>query len=285
MAARDVEGLRRRGHGDQPVGNLRHRRRHDQMLVTGIDQIVMDLVRDQDQVVAPGEIGDLAQFRGGPDPTAGVVRRTEDHHLFAPGHLRVPCGDVERIAPAVPRQTAFDDLAPSGFDDAGEGVVDRRHQDDAVAGLREGLDTDAGAVDKTVSCKDPLRRDLPAMAGFHPPADRVEIGAVIAEIAVDPVAQLRLDRVLDAGRGAKVHVGDPHGNAVLRIDPVKGLHLVPFRTMGSHAVDDVVKTHIRGLVQTHVTSSAGPGTFRYRAAGCKAPAHCARRGHVLNHGP
>ena len=49
----------------------------------GIDQVVVNLVRDQDQVVALAEIGDAAQFVRRPDPAAGIVRRAEDQHLLA----------------------------------------------------------------------------------------------------------------------------------------------------------------------------------------------------------
>jgi hypothetical protein len=48
------------------------------------------------------------------------------------------------------------------------------------------------------------------MARLHPPADRVEIGAVVAEIAKDAVFGHLSQRLLDRLGGGEVHVRDPH---------------------------------------------------------------------------
>jgi hypothetical protein len=53
--------------------------------MAGHHQIVVDLVRHQDQVVPAREIGHAAQFLRRPDLPAGVVRRAQDRHPRAFG--------------------------------------------------------------------------------------------------------------------------------------------------------------------------------------------------------
>ena len=81
------------------------------------------------------------------------------------------------------------------------------------------------------------------MAVFHPPANRVAIRAVVSEISHHAVVCLIADCVTHAiGRG-KVHVGDPHCEAIIRRYTIDGLHLVPFDVMGAATVDDFVEIH------------------------------------------
>ena len=244
MRAGDVEGLCRRGHHDQPVDDLRCRQRHRQMPLPGEDQIMVHLVRDQQKVMALAECGHAQQFFCGPDPPARIVRRTQDQQLFTPGHLAVPGGKIHLVASALRRKPAFDQGPVGGFDDPREGMIDRRHQHDAVAGDGVGLQTDAKSVNQPVGGKDRPRVHVPAVAGLHPPPDCVQIGGVIAEIAIYAMPRHLLDRLLHTGRRVEFHIGNPHRKAGIGRNAVNPYHHVPFDGMAAPAVDRLVEVHL-----------------------------------------
>jgi hypothetical protein len=82
------------------------------------------------------------------------------------------------------------------------------------------------------------------VARLGPPADRVEIGAVIAEIAVDAVIHQALKRLVHHVGRAEVHVRDPHRDAVLGRDAATCLHPVPLAAMGAPPLDNFVEIHV-----------------------------------------
>ena len=245
MGARDVEGLGAGGHHHQTVGNARDIGHHVVGLA-GHDKVVVNLVRHQDQVVADAEISNALQFGGGPDPATGVVRRAEDEQRLAPGHLRIPSGEVHGLYAIFQAKRAFDHGAARRFDDAGKRVVNRRGEHNAVAGLTESVDAKRGAVDQTMGGEDVFGVHNPAMAGLHPPADRRQIGGIVAEIAVDAMGQQPVKRGLNARWRAKIHIRHPHRKATVGGHAKHRLHRVPFDGMGAKAVDRSVEGHRRG---------------------------------------
>jgi hypothetical protein len=85
------------------------------VFLAGIDEVMVDLVRHEDEVVALAEIGHLAQFIHRPDPPAGVVRRAEDQHLLAPGQLASQAWMSSRAVAVLQWQRAFQNLAPAAL--------------------------------------------------------------------------------------------------------------------------------------------------------------------------
>jgi hypothetical protein len=204
----------------------------------------VDLVGHEDQVVIDAEVGHRAQFVRGPDPPAGIVRRAEDQHLLASCEAALPGGEVHLCQAIDIGQRQFHNLAPRGFDDAREGVVNRGHQDHPVARPGEAVDAQRGAVHQAMGGEDPVRLHLPAVPRRHPPADRVQIFAVVAEIAVDPVVQHLLQCVLNHLRRAELHVRDPHGEAIVRLQAVKRFQHVPLAAMGPGTGDGSIEGHV-----------------------------------------
>ena len=215
---------------------------HRDVPVAGKDQIVVDLVGEQDQIVPAGEIGHLLELLPAPDPPARIVRRTEDEHLFRSCHLRIPAIDIEPVAPGIVHHLAFHNAPTGGADGAGEGVIDRGEQHHPVARLGEGRKAQPGAVDQPVGGEDVGRVHLPCVAVFHPPADRRAVGGIVAVIAPDAFS-IVAQRLAHAIGGAEIHVGHPHGNAVIGRDAVIFLHHLPFRRMGAAPLSELIEIH------------------------------------------
>ena len=130
-------------------------------------------------------------------------------------------------------------------------MIDGREEHDPVALFGPCVHTKRCAIHEPVGRKDRSGINLPAMTGFHPPADRRTVLCIAAVIAVNPVIQHPLQRVLHTCGWAKVHIRNPHGDPVFRRHIVEFVHHVPFRRMGALAVDNLVKIH-------GVLSSVGP---------------------------
>ena len=156
MRACDVEGLGRGGHHDQPVRDVGRGDGHDGVFLAGIEKVVVNLVRDQDQVMCAAKGGHGAQFVTRPDPATGIVRRAEDQHLFAPGQAGLPPGEVKLCHALRKQKREFHNLAPGGCDDAREGVVNRGHQDHAITRLGKALDAQGGAVHQPMRGENPF---------------------------------------------------------------------------------------------------------------------------------
>ena len=242
MGPGDVEGLGRGGHHHQMLGDA-VKCGHRHMDLTRHRQIMVNFVTDQHQIVAFGKGGDGAEFGAGPDPATGVVRRTEDDHRLAPGHLRVIGVEIHLVPAIHPDQRAFHHRAPCCFDHPGKSVIDRGEQHHPIAGGGEGIDTKCRAVDQPMGGEDRRRIDRPAVPFGHPPDDRGLVFSVIAKIAIDAMRRHRLQRMLNGGGGSEIHIGNPHGDAVHGRHAAERLHVVPFVAMGAAPVDRVVKAH------------------------------------------
>ncbi len=73
-----------------------------------------------------------------------------------------------------------------------------------------------------------LRINRPAVAGLHPPSNRLEIRAVIAEITVNSIFHHFFKGALYNAWGPEIHIGYPHRKAVIWRNAVSGFHHVPF---------------------------------------------------------
>ena len=110
------------------------------MLLTRHYQIVVNLVRHQDQIVALTKRRDAPQLGQSPDAPARIVRRAEDHHGFTPGHRRIPGREIHFVTIVHIGEPAFGDAASRGFDDTCKGMINRSGQDNRIAGDGKGID-------------------------------------------------------------------------------------------------------------------------------------------------
>ena len=207
-------------------------------------QILVDLVRDQDQVVLLGEAGDGGDLVPGPDPAARIVGRAEDDHAdAAPGDRGAGGVEVDPVQPVLDRHRRLDHPALVRADHAGEGVVDRGEQQDAVAGGGEGVERDRDGRDDARRRKDPVGLDRPAVARRHPARDRAPPRPVVAHVAEDAVVDVVAKRLQHAVRRAEIAVGDPHRQAVVGIDVIDLAHHVPLRGQRAATVHQPVEIH------------------------------------------
>ena len=204
---------------------------------------MVDFVTDQNQIVTFREIGHTLQFFARPNSPTRIVRRAEDQHGFMPVHLRVPGVEIHFVAAIVVGQFAFHNLAARSRNHARKSVVDRCHQNDTVPGLREGVDANGRTIHQPMRGENLGRGDFPAMAVFHPPANRVFVRRFIAVIAIDALILHFGDRIRHTLRRAEIHISDPHRNAIVRWHAIDRLHHVPFHGMGAKAIDDFVEIH------------------------------------------
>mmetsp|Transcript_28333 Transcript_28333/g.52864 ORF Transcript_28333/g.52864 Transcript_28333/m.52864 type:complete len:276 (+) Transcript_28333:1285-2112(+) len=254
MRPRDIKRFGGGGHHDQPVFDSVDMG-HGNVGVAGHHQIVVNLVRDHDQVVAFGKGGNGSQFAPAPDTAARIVWRTQDQHPLGPVHLGIIGVKIQLIAAVRQGHLAFHHAPPIGFDDLGKGMVAGREQNDAIAGLGKGVDAHRSAVDQAMGGKDRVGIHAPAVTLGHPPLDRRRVCAVIAEIANDAVIRLALHRVQHPLRRAEIHIGDPHGQPAIPRHTVDLFHPIPFHAMAAPALDHLVKAHA-----TLLTGVAGQAT-------------------------
>jgi hypothetical protein len=89
---------------------------------------------------------------------------------------------------------------------------------------------------------------LPSVAVFHPVYDGIMVRSTIAGIAVDTAVGGSADRLVDLRWREKLHVGYPHGEAVIRRHPVPLFHAVPLEALGIPPVDGSVEVIIHGVL-------------------------------------
>ena len=211
------------------------------MLVAFEDQILMHFVGHQGQVVLDTEIGQILQFLLGPDAPARIVRRTEQDHFGVLVDLLRQAVQVHFVAALDLPQRAFDQLAVVGPHRVGEHVVDRREDDDPVAGFRIGLNGHAEGVHQPVRVLHPAGLDLPAVPGLQPVGQGGLIFARIPEIAVNAVLGQPHDRLIDRRRRGEVHIRNPHRDCVVCRMRQDISDPVPLHGMGIAAVDYLIE--------------------------------------------
>ena len=129
--------------GDGDVVELRAEGSHGDVLLTIIDEVLVNFIRDDEDVLFQRDLADGEQLLLGVDGTRGVVRGGEDDHLGARGHgcLELLSGNLPAVfgfrlheyggaaadlyhgGVAHPVGGGDDDLVP-GVEDGAQGLVD-----------------------------------------------------------------------------------------------------------------------------------------------------------------
>ena len=104
--------------------------------------------------------------------TCAQALQCKDQHPLAPRQAAFPSVPVQRILAVADNQRQFRHRAPRRFDDAGKGVIDRRHQRHRVARGGKGIDRQRRAVDETVDGQDVVE----VYAAAKQAADRARTG-------------------------------------------------------------------------------------------------------------
>ena len=125
MAAGDVKGFCGGRHHDQPLADAVIGQWKNRVLLAGINQIMVDLIRDDNQIVPAGKIANGAQLVGGPHAAPRVMWRAEDQHFFAARHHRIIAVEIQRIAAILNCQRALDYRPVTGAQNAEKRMVNR----------------------------------------------------------------------------------------------------------------------------------------------------------------
>ena len=221
---------------------------------------MVDLVGDEQEVVVAAEGGERARARRGSRPgrrgCAASRGRRCARGRSAP--RRAHRGPSRSGRPRGARAATATISRLVGADDAVEGVVDRGEEDDAVAGLGEGLQARwrgrrrCRGWWRSRRGRPPSRGGGPSSRG-SPPCRRGR-----RRSSRRRRARPRRERGGDLGRRAEVHVGDPHGEPVVGRDAVERLHHVPLRAVGAAAVDDLVEVEHGSPAPGCTVAGAGP---------------------------
>ena len=204
-------------------------------------EVAVDLVGAQNQVVLDAERGERADLVGRPRGAAGIVRVAEEHDLGARRQLGLERVEIHRVA-----AVGFDELgvenAPAVVDDdAAEGVIGGREDDDLVAGLADGLERQAEAGDDARRRANPGRIDRQLVAARQPIGERRGPGAGVGVVAMDAALDDLLERGSDARRRREIHVRDPHRDRVGRRDAGELGDVIPLRRVRAATLDDAVE--------------------------------------------
>ena len=174
------------------------------------DELLVNLVRDDDDVVAQTDGGKLFELRACPDTSDGIVRAAQDEEFYTMlDDLLLEVREVDFIASLDQTQGIVDDHALILSNHICKGVVDGLLNEYSVSHFRKGADggrnrkDNAGREDELA----PLNR--PVMACAEPVLKDGEIVVLHLCIAEDAVLCACFEPVNDGGRGAEVHVRDP----------------------------------------------------------------------------
>jgi hypothetical protein len=204
------EPLKRRLSSALPKAAI-EQRGEDHVLVSGVDQVGVDLVGDDDQVVPERELGQPLELGAAEGATRRVVRVAEQEEPGARVDRAFEPVEVDLEAIGAGHERVLDQASARGAQCPEEGRVDRRLNDGAfpLLGVRD--QRDEHALYHVGHHVDLARLQVPAEALLHALAEqrRQTVRRRVDRVAEVPApqhqAQLALDRL---GRG-EVHVGHP----------------------------------------------------------------------------
>ena len=242
LERRKVEGLARRGADDVVRAAVFTGQRKNRVLVSGHDEVEMDLVAHDQNIVMRADLADLRKLRPAPHAPGGVVRAAQDEHLvFRFGAERFKTVEIDRVVFVVVQKRALDVDAAVLLDRKAERSVNRRHRDDAVARLRVGEHRGEQGGDDAACQNDFLRLDVPAVAVLHPAAHGVVIRFRRRGVAENVRVEVIFQALDDFRRIFQFHVRDRKRGDVRRGVRVVFEHLLPFDRTAVSAGNDGFK--------------------------------------------
>lgn len=205
-------------------------------MITGHDDLAVDLVADDTYMVFPTDIEHPGQFLLRPHTTTGIMGIAEEKYGdLVVGSLPLEILEVDLISVTITFQLVLHDLTTLVADTGEEAVVGRRLQQYFLAGEGEGLDGTAHSGDDTGGIEDPVTLDLPVMASLEPADDSIVIAVGHEGIAEDGMFHTGFQSLGDGGTDFKVHVSDPERDDVILF------RQVPFVGVGASAVHDFIE--------------------------------------------
>ena len=236
---RDVERLRRRLEGDAVLARLIGDRGKRHMLMPEDGHVAMNLVADDEDVVAVAEVGQPDQRLTAPADARRVVGIAEDEHAaLVIGHL-LEVVEVHLIRAVVLAQRVVNHLAAVALGYEAEGMIHRRLDDDLLVGAGEDIDDQADTFDDAGDERQPLALDAPLMVHVNPVDDARPQLLRHHGVAEERMLHALLQGVGDEGRRLKIHIGHPQGQQVVATP--SGQKGAMFQVTTTRPVDNLVE--------------------------------------------
>ena len=213
--AGQVKGLAQGGADYAVVGKLFAQGGIHNVFVSGLDQIVVDLVGHHHDAVLVADLAHPAQLLLRPDAAGRILGGAEEEQLGLLGLLTEVVEIHGIVALLVRHQAVFQHLAAGVYGSAGEVMVVGGLDQDAVAGLGKGPDGVIEGGNHLLEGDDTVGLNVPIVTGFHPLAAGLPKAVGQAVVAQHAEVRLGFDCVNNAGGGAELHVGHRQGNDTL----------------------------------------------------------------------
>ena len=155
--------------------------------------------------------------------------------------LLVKIFEVHGVTTVSENQGVADQSGTVVLDRSEEWVVNRRLDENSLAGRDEGSDQKVQGRDHAGSNRDPVRRDVPPMPPLHPVGYRLVVGARRRSVAVDWVLRPSNQGFPDRDGNRKVHVRHPHGESTV----VSEESVSPFQVQVPGPFDELPLDRIR----------------------------------------
>lgn len=209
-------------------------------------QVGVDFVAHDVDSVFAAQGGYPGQFLRGEYASGGIVGVAEQEYrrLF---QFAVEVVEVNAVVSRFGNEGVLHHPSVVGFYLGGERRIDRRHDDDPVAGGREGPQGE----DETgyhARCEiEPAAVDIPTVATFYPAHDRAVVGFAAHAVSEYAVSGAAGDGIADEVGGLEVHVGYPQRD---NVGIAESRSVVVFDASAPAAVYDVVEVvfHSRFIV-------------------------------------
>ena len=180
-------------------------------------EIAVDLVGDDENAVLQADITDPLQLLPCPYAADRIVRTAEQIELYAAADdLLFQIRKIDLIAASVEGQRAVDQSASEAFDQIAEGIIDGTVDEDAVAFFRKGTDRRGEGEDHAGSLDYPVRVDGKSEVGVKPRGECLKVAVVGSAVSEDSVFCPGMKRPDDRIRYAKIHIGDPERQELIR---------------------------------------------------------------------
>ena len=210
------------------------------MTEAGAHELLVNLVRDDDDVVPQADRGKLLELRALPDTPDGIVWAAQDEEfdVVVDDFLREVL-EVDLVVSLYEPQRIVEKSAFVLMNHVRERVVDGLLNEYGIARSCKRTDGICNGKDHTGGDDEVTSLYRPVMSRLKPVLKNGEVVVLYLRIAEDTVIGALLERCDDGGGGAKVHVCDPERQNVRRVTAFGSK--VILQTGGIPAVDDFVK--------------------------------------------
>ena len=201
--------------------------------MTRHDEVGVDLVADNNHIVLCADGAELCDFVFRPNAANRVVRIAEDKHLvffFCAQLLKEV--KINRVCLVRVDERALHVFSVIVLNGHSERIINRRHGDNAVAGIGIGQNRNSQSRYDAVCRNNFFFLNIPVVATLHPAAYRIEVFLCGAGIAEDMRIDVLFQTLYDLRRVFQLHIRNGKRCNVFRQVRMLFCHLVPFAGAG-----------------------------------------------------